>query len=393
MNILTSIGGIDITKSVENSPIINFVKSIQHKDMERFFDELLDDEKLLCLMTSSLNDLGVGEKDLPIILFSSTEKIKDTLRYLEEHSKQCKYLIPKSIRNIDIHNMFSLTLNNMSENEQIPYIEALFRINEFYGQSMYFQVKEGLDRIEKIIGTIQMDEKSYNKTIEKLLLLKMGNVMSYICWCSHGSPGVSPYAIYLQGNNLTADIKCPICGKDLHKMKMVILCPKLYPLMRNWGGILPALIGWYLTKSNRQWAADVKIDEHEYGDIIIETNGNYFLFECKIHDRDKNEKGIKEVIKKDLNQLFKHFNFWKEKGVNITKAVVFTNFLLDDKFKRAKERALREVDSSIKKGIDDSLIDIYPLMDITHIIEKIIKEPESMHAPSKKEQGEKDEIQ
>ena len=116
----------------------------------------------------------------------------------------------------------------MSEEEKKAYVEALFKINVFYGKGMYLQVKDGLDRFERLINIINIDETDYNKVIEKLILLKVGNVLSYVCWCSHGEPGISPYAIYIQGNNLSADVKCPICGEDLHKMKIVILSPIYY---------------------------------------------------------------------------------------------------------------------------------------------------------------------
>jgi len=366
---LNEINGIDISKSTKESPIVNFVKSIsEDHSMERFFDELLSDTCLLRVMSSSLNDLGAAEKDSPIVLFSYSNGAKEALVYLEEYSKQCEYLIPPLIRNIRINNLISL--DNISAEEREMYTDALFRINEFYGQIMYIQVKEGVKLVEKLIKIIELDNIKYNSIIDRILLLRIANVLSYIYWCDHGTPGISPYAVYLQGNNLGADIKCPICKKDLHEIKIIIVNPVIYSLMRLWGGILPALVGWYLTTRNIMWTADVKINQHEYGDIIFKVQNDFVLIECKIHDREKNEKQIKEVIKKDLKQAFEHLNFWIEKRVNLKKTVVLTNFLSNEKFDKAKKAALNELDENLRDKIINNLIEIHPLVEIPKIFDK-----------------------
>jgi hypothetical protein len=117
-----------------------------------------------------------------------------------------------------------------------------------------------------------------------------------------------------------------------------------------------------------EWTADVKINQHEYADILIEKNGKYYLIESKIWSRDKNERGLTGSINKVIDQAITHAEFWEGRSVSIHKIAVITNQFDTELFKKCINNSLQEK----SEIIGEKNIKIYPLKQISTFINELL---------------------
>lgn len=368
---------LDIRKSNDNSPIIKVVTKIYPTSKERFYDYLLEDYTALKLMTNASIDIKMIDETNPVFLFSSELKNDpdDGKNSRKEFSVQCKYRL-----NLEMRSSFTMLQNfqqtSTSKNVQFDSTqelqfqekkkEMIYCLKDLYGYPLDDQVNQGfLDR-EQIISFSGILCEEYENLIKNFLQMEVCSIFQHICWCKKHSQ--SPYAILILGHNVIGDMKCPICSETLYSCRFIVLNPEFYPLLVSYGGFLPPLIGWHLTKKGIEWTADVKIDQHEYGDIIFKYGDKYYLIECKTRSRDKNRRGVENGIEKALTQTINHLKYWETCKVNIERTAIFTNELDNKIFKEE----LQQATENKAQEIDGRKIKVYPIKLIPQIISELI---------------------
>jgi hypothetical protein len=371
---------IDIRESNENSPTIKAVLELidSPSSKERFYDLLLEDYHALKLMTNALIDMKKTDETTPVFLFSSkSEKDPDDGRNSrKEFSEQCKYRLVPEMRSISsmIQPYQQMLVSGTTQSylaQELQLVqekrkEMIFCLNDFYGYALDSQLNQAfLDR-SQLIAFSDISCKVYEDLITHFLQMGICSVFQHICWCKNHS--ATPYAILIHGHNETGEMKCPVCKETLYSSRFVSLNPEFDPLLKSFGGFFPPLIGWYLTKKSIKWAADLKIDQHEYGDIIFKHAEKYHLVECKIRSRDKNRRGIENGIEKALTQAINHIKYWEGHKVNIEKTVIFTNELDNEIF----QEELQQATENKAKEIGDRKIRVYPIKSIPLIISELI---------------------
>ncbi|TKJ47582.1 hypothetical protein CEE34_02945 [Candidatus Aerophobetes bacterium Ae_b3a] len=342
---------IDIRESNDSSPIIKRVRElIDSSSKERFYDFLLEDYDALKLMTNALIDVKKTDETTPIFLFSSEfEKDPDDGRKSrEEFSMQCKYQLDPKMRAISTmiqpyQQMLTSEITQSDSTQELQLMqeerkEMIFCLNNFYGYSLDAQIGQGFSDRTQLISLSDISCKVYEDLIAKFLQIGIASVLQHICWCKNHS--TVPYAILILGSDEIGDVKCPVCKEPLYSGRFISLNPEFEPLIKSFGGFLPLLIGWCLTKKGIEWTADVKIENQEYGDIIFKYDGKYCLVECKIWSRNKNNRGIENCIEKALEQAVKHMKYWEGCKVNIKRTDILTNELDNEILKKELRKAM-----------------------------------------------------
>ena len=369
---------IDIQESNNNSPIIKRInEAITNPRNERFYDFLLEKIDALKLMSSALVDLKDPESNLPIILSSSAiEKIDwDGIKSLRELSERSRYGLKEELRNLsDIVKPYQQMLTSgarpvtpaelkLMQDQQK---EIAFRVNDLTMISIDGEVNHGFLTRDNLIKLTGIPWNIYQEIISILLKIHICSVFNHICWCTIHPD--SPYATLIHGCDQIGEILCPSCKKPLNSMQFVMVNPEYEPLLRTYGGFLPLLCGWYLTKSGYEWTADVTFNKHEYGDIIIKLKGKYYLIECKAWSREINKRGISGNISKSLTQAIAHIKYWETQKIKIEKTVIITNVIFNENF----ETGLKEAFDENAEEINGVNIQVSPIKLIHDIISELI---------------------
>lgn len=373
---------IHIKESNNNSPIIKFVKEIaESSSKERFFDFILENYDALKLMTNAFIDIKKTDDPIylestPIFFFSSKlEDIpEDEERLLEEFSKQCKYRLDPKMRSLSImvqpyQQMLTSKKYQKITQEGLQLMQVkdmVFNMNNLHGYSYEPQLRQGfLDRKE-LLSLSALSYQVYEGLINQFLQIGVGTVLQHFCWCKKHSS--TPYAVIVHGHNEIGDIKCPTCDGILYSGRFVSFNPQFDFLLKYHGGLLPPLIGWHLSKKGIEWTADVKIDQHEYGDIIFKYGNKYYLVECKIRSRNKNRRGIENGIEKAITQAIGHVKYWECRKVNIERIDIFTNELDGNVFQEELEKAI----NNKAQEINGKKLKVHPIKLIPLIISEMI---------------------
>lgn len=372
---------IDICGSNDCSQTIKVVTDlISSTPKERFYDLLLEDCNALKLMTNALIDMKKLDETTPVFLFSSKlEKDQnDGKNSRREFSEQCKYQLNPEMRAIStmVQPFQQMVTSNKTPSGQTQVSQLMnekrkkmvFCLNNFYGYSLDSQVIQGFIDRAQLIDLSVVAWQDYEDLITKLLQIKVCSIFQQLCWCKNHS--TIPFAVTLHAHTEIQDIKCPICKGSLYSGCFVSLNPDFEPILKYFGGFLPSLIGWYFTKKNIEWTADVKIDQHEYGDIIFKYDNKYYLVECKIWSRNKNTRGLENCIEKAIDQVIDHIGYWESRQVNIERSAIFTNELDSDIFKKA----LKQVMSNKAQKIGNRKIRVYSIKSIPTIISEFMGE-------------------
>jgi len=347
---------LDINQSNDKSPIIKAVNGIiGNRQKERFYDALLDNYNALKLMTNPVIDMGKTDQGI-LYLFSSKLEQDDGLKPRQEYSTQCKYRLDPELKN-RLENE-----RNLQENSE----KLIFYTNDMYGYAIDDQITKGFSDRTKLISLSDISHDIYEDIIDECIRIGIGIAFQHICWCKKCID--NPYAILIHGQNrIHEENKCPLCNEPLCSARFIALLPEFKHLLEKDGGFLPPLIGWYLTKENIAWTADVTIDQHENADILLNMNDKYYLIESKIWSRDKNERGLNGVIKKAIDQAIKHVKFWDEKNIKITRVAIITNQFNNEEFRKCIESSLKEK----AQIIGDIKIKVYPLKQISAFITEL----------------------
>lgn len=350
---------LDISQSNDNSPIIKVVNEIiSNAQKERFYDTLLENYDTLKLITNPVIDMGKTDQGI-LYLFSSKLERDDGIEPRQEYSTQCKYRLDPEISNT------SQSEKNLQEKSK----KLIFQTNDMFGYAINDQITKGFSDRTKLMSYSQISHNDYENIVNMCLRMGICSVFQHICWCKKCTD--NPYAILIHGQNKIHEvIKCPICNEPLYTTRFIALLPEFEPLLEHNGGFLPPLIGWYLTNKEFEWAADIKIDQHEYADILLKRNNQYYLIESKIWSRDKHERGLTGNIKKAIDQAINHAKFWEEKNVKINEVAIITNQFDEPMFQQCIESSLREKAQMIR----ETKIKIYPLKHISKFITEIIGE-------------------
>lgn len=365
----------DINQSNEKSQIIKVVLEINANiKKEEFYDALLEDYDALKLFTNPLIDMGKTADNL-FYLFSSPKLGEDPADGKEsraEHSRRCKYLIEPEIRSLAPTYQQMLTSGTSSSIPQKDLLmiqkkskDVLFQSNEMYGYSIDNQLSRGFLDKTKLMSNTDIEHDIYENIINICLKTGVGIVFQHICWCKKCTSNT--YAILIHGHNaLPENIECPICSEPLYSGRFIYLLPDFEPLLRS-GGLIPPLIGWYLTKKGYEWTADVEIDKHEYADVLFKDNNQYYLIESKIWSREIRERGLKGNVKKAIDQAIDHVKFWEEKNIKINKIAIITN-----RFDEADEAMFQKYIEEKAGIIGGRNIKIYLLKPISTFIKGLI---------------------
>lgn len=354
---------LDISQSNDNSPIIKVVNEIMgNAQKERFYDTLLEEYDTLKLMTNPVIDMGKTDQGI-LYLFSSKLECDppDGVGPRKEHSTQCKYRLDPEIRNP------SQSDNYLQEKSK----ELIFHSNDMYGYSIDDQLTKAFSDRTQLISLTDISHVVYENIINECLRIGIGSVFQHICWCKKCT--VNTYAVLIHGHNKIYDeIKCPICDELLYTTRFIALLPEFEPLLESQGGFLPPLIGWHLSKKKYEWTADVKINQHEYGDIIFKHNESYYLIESKIWSRTRTPKnrGLIDNINKAIDQAINHTKFWEESNIHIEKIAVFTNQFDDTTYQQYIDTAI----TNKAELINGRTLRIYPLKLIPTLIRDFIGE-------------------
>ena len=371
---------LDISQSNDNSPIIKVVNEIiGNAQKERFYDTLLENYDTLKLMTNPVIDMGKTDTGSLLYFFSSKleDDYEDGKKSRKEHSKQCKYRLDPETRNLSpivqsFQEMLASKTSQPVSQDNLQCLQdkskhILFHSNDMYGYPIDIQLTKAFSDRMQLISLSDISHKMYENIIDECLRIGIGSVFQHICWCKKCI--TSTYAILVHGqNNISEEIKCPRCNESLYSGRFIYLLPEFEPLLESQGGFLPPLIGWDLSKKNYEWTADVKINQHEYGDIIFKHNEMYYLIESKIWSRTQNERGLIANIKKAIDQAIDHTKFWEEKNIHIEKIAIFTNQFDNETYQRYRANAI----NSKAELIDGRNLRIYPLKLISNLIREFI---------------------
>ena len=358
---------LDISQSNEKSKIIKVVSEInEDSKKERFYDTLLEDYDILKLITNHLLDMGKTDQSILYIFSSKLEK-DDGIESRQEYSTQCKYNLDPNISNLDIN---ILNIQQTAGKLEEVVIKGLFQLGDMYGRAINDLITDGFSNRERLKNYSEIKEvNDYESVISTCLRIGVFSVFEHICWCSKCTE--KPYAILILGqNNIHDEIRCPICETPLFSAKFITMLPEFGPLLENDGGFLPPLIGWYLTKEEFEWTANVTMNKQEYADILFKRENQYYLIESKMWSRAKNERGLTGSIKKAIDQAVKHANYWENKNIKIKKIAIITNQFDNSIFQGCVDESLKEK----TKDIGGKTLKIYPLKRISKFITELIGE-------------------
>ena len=381
LNIINCSDGtpVSIKESNNNSHIIKVVKGLTNdSSKERFYDFLLENYDALKLMTNALIDTKKTDETTPVFLFSSSlEKDPDDGRESRrEFSERCKYRLYPEMRSLStiIQPYQQMLASGKIQSDSIKEEQLMqekkqmiFCINDLYGYPLESQMNQGFIDRTKLLSLSNIYWDVYEDLIAKFLQMEVGSVFQHICWCKKHHP--NPYAILILGHNEIGDLRCPTCSESLYSARFVSLNPQFESLLKYHGGFIPALIGWYLTKESIEWTADIKFNQHEYGDVIFKHDEKYYLIECKIRSRNKKERGIRNGIEKALTQAIEHTKYWEDHNIKIEKTDIFTNELDNNTFQKELQNAM----GNKSKEIDGRKIKVHPIKLIPELITKLIE--------------------
>lgn len=374
---------LDISQSNEKSQIIKVVYEINDDPQkERFYDTLLENNDALKLFTNPVIDMGKTDNNAFLYLFSSPKLEMDPDDGKEsrtEHSKQCMYRLDSEIRSLapimsSYQQMLTSGTSSSILQENLLIIQKkskdiLFQSNEMYGYSIDDQLSKGFSDKNRLISNTQISHDVYEDIINTCLRAGICIVFQHICWCKRCKSNT--YAILIHGHNaLPKNIECPICNEPLYFGRFICLLPDFEPLLELGGGFIPPLIGWHLTKKEFEWTADVTIDQHEYADILLKRNNQYYLIESKIWSREIHERGLNGNIKRAIDQAINHVKFWEGKNIKINKVAIITNQFDGANFQRCIESSLKEK----AQMIGEIKIKVYHLKQISTFITELIGE-------------------
>lgn len=180
---------------------------------------------------------------------------------------------------------------------------------------------------ESLMRTQRLTREEYTAAIDRMHMLGLLEGCQSMFWCENCRDIRQIYWSLSMIDPRHADMVCLRCGKLMSATIAYRPKESLIRCIEFKDGLLAVVIARLLKKRDIRFQYSVK-GTHER-DFICERKTERVLLECKMHRTDTTERGIQDVLKRDIAQLMEHSRIPLEGGGTIVRAVLVCNYSAD----------------------------------------------------------------
>jgi len=211
----------------------------------------------------------------------------------------------------------------------------LFNMLPLWGQ----EIKENL------ISSQDLQPEEYTGAINQAYMLGLFDWCQSLFWCENCRDTRQVYFTSSKLDPYHVKMSCLKCGEPMYAAIAYRLKPILMRMIIFRDGMLGIALGYYFNSENIKYEYSFK-GEYE-NDFICDIKGKNVLVECKMHMTDVLDRGVRNVLQKDLKQLIKHAKALKESGIKIVRIISISNYR-----KKNMEKTASQILSSKKYAED-----------------------------------------
>ncbi|MGC8913059.1 MAG: hypothetical protein ACP5LE_03865 [Thermoplasmata archaeon] len=217
----------------------------------------------------------------------------------------------------------------------------------------------GMKNREKMLSTSELDERTYEATINKLeTTYKVIKPLLSLFWCENEKH--EHYSFFMFSHPTLPEIKCPICNKSLSIGTFYYFIPPINYLLRGREGLIQALTMYVIDKIGQEWSAGVylkNVDDDIEKDIVLKKDDDrYSLIEIKSFVPGVNLRTKKENIKQLMNQALKQLNSYLKHNIIVDDIYLVSNYRVDKEMEQFVSELLSERKFAKLKKINVKLV-------------------------------------
>jgi len=182
----------------------------------------------------------------------------------------------------------------------------------------------GHETKENLIYAQGLQREEYEGAINQAYITGLFNSSQSLFWCENCRDSTQVYFTNSKLDPYHAKMQCLKCKEPMLGAIAYRLKPALLSMIEFKDGFLAVALGYLLDSEKIKYQYSVS-GKYEY-DFICDLEGLNVLIECKMHRTDVGDRGIKETLQKDLNQLLKHVKELKEKDMKIVHSICILNY-------------------------------------------------------------------
>jgi len=177
---------------------------------------------------------------------------------------------------------------------------------------------------ESLIEAQNLQREEYTGAINLAYLIGLFDSSHSLFWCENCRDSSQVYYTSSKLDPYHVEMQCLKCKETMYAAIAYRLKPTLLSMIEFKDGFLAVALGYLLNSENIKYQYSAR-GKYEY-DFLCDLEGSNVLIECKMHRTDVGDRGIKETLQKDLNQLLKHVKELKEKDIEIVRSISITNY-------------------------------------------------------------------
>lgn len=226
----------------------------------------------------------------------------------------------------------------------------------------------GHDHKESLIDSQNLQREEYTGIINRAYMIGLFDSSQSLFWCENCRDSRQ---VYFTNSNLDpyhVNMKCLKCEELMYSAISYRLKPTLQSMIDFQDGLLGVALGYLLESENIKYQYSA-VGKYEY-DFLCDLGGVKVLIECKMHRTDVGDRGIKETLQKDLNQLLKHAKELKEKKIDILSSISILNYNSERMKEMAKQLLISK---KYAKQVKDYSVKVISFEDASETIRNLKK--------------------
>lgn len=191
-------------------------------------------------------------------------------------------------------------------------------------QQTTFLPMAGYEIKKRIVHCQELKPEEYTAIVNKMYMFKLFDRCQSVFWCENCRDASQIYSSVSMIDPYHVNMHCLKCQRPMctaiayHPIDALLKCINFKD------GILAIYLGHLLREKQIIFRHSVYTKFEN--DFICTTDSGTVLIECGMHRTDVEERGLKNILEKDADQLIRHAKTLKEEGNDVVFSVALSNY-------------------------------------------------------------------
>jgi len=191
-------------------------------------------------------------------------------------------------------------------------------------QQITFLPMAGYEIKKRILHCQKLKPEEYTAIVNEMYMFKLFDRCQSIFWCENCRDVRQIYSSISMIDPYHVDMHCLKCQRPMCTAIVYHPIDELLKCISFKDGILAIYLGHLLREKHITFRYSVHTKFEN--DFICTTDSGTVLIECGMHRTDVEQRGLKNILEKDVDQLIRHAETLKKEGNDVVLSVALSNY-------------------------------------------------------------------